>query len=428
MNDSWMIGDPDFGYGNWGPISQETWEWWIRFENFRANLNESIGCVLKLGAHGLAVWAAEKVGEFFVVCGSPNAVEWSISTAMIHSYELWDTLVHECYPVFWHIVHGREPYTPRVDPLVLDLDGDGIKTASVNGPTLTFFDNNVDAFAEQTGWIAPGSGLLCMDRNGNGIIDDGKELFGNQTILANGQKAANGFHALAELDSNHDGKIDANDSGFWQLRVFKLNDADDTYQLYTLNELGIKSINLDSTVMNSVDAQGNTQNRVGTFEMADGTIRQIADYSFQIDTTYTVATAWLDVPDDIAALPDVPGYGNVYSLHQAMVRDASGRLEALVEEFAAEEDLTQRSSILEQIIFAWTGSNTPGEVGDPWGWAKFKALEKFYGASWPVFTWFGGGSGGSGDVIPIPPWTPGRLAPRMEIQSDGCQAYESVSF
>jgi hypothetical protein len=78
----------------------------------------------------------------------------------------------------------------RLDPLILDLNGDGIKTTSVSGGVC--FDSNADGFAEETGWITPGDGLLCMDRNGNGIIDDGKELFGNETILANGQKAANG--------------------------------------------------------------------------------------------------------------------------------------------------------------------------------------------------------------------------------------------
>jgi len=87
------------------------------------------------------------------------------------------------------------------DPLVLDLDGDGITTTSViNGP---WFDHDSNGFAERSGWINPYDGFLVMDRNGNGFIDDGKELFGNETILSNGIKAANGFEALDELDGNH---------------------------------------------------------------------------------------------------------------------------------------------------------------------------------------------------------------------------------
>jgi len=87
------------------------------------------------------------------------------------------------------------------DPLVLDLDGDGITTTSVtNGP---WFDHDSNGFVERSGWISPYDGFLVMDRNGNGFIDDGKELFGNETILSNGIKAANGFEALDELDGNH---------------------------------------------------------------------------------------------------------------------------------------------------------------------------------------------------------------------------------
>jgi hypothetical protein len=106
---------------------------------------------------------------------------------------------------------------PRVDPLFLDLDENGVQTTSLEGQT--FFDHDGDGFAERTAWVAAGDGLLVMDRNGNGIIDDGRELFGNETILDDCTKAANGFQALSQLDSNHDGKIDANDQAFAQLTL-----------------------------------------------------------------------------------------------------------------------------------------------------------------------------------------------------------------
>jgi len=61
-----------------------------------------------------------------------------------------------------------------------------------------------------------------------------------------------------------------------------------------------------------------------------------------VDKTYTVATEWLDVPEDIAALPDLAGYGNVYDLHQAMVRDTTGELKGLVEQFETETTQVER--------------------------------------------------------------------------------------
>lgn len=63
---------------------------------------------------------------------------------------------------------------------------------------------------------------------------------------------------------------------------------------------------------------------MGSFTKTDGTTGTATDVWFQSDNAYTIATEWLDVPPEIAALPDLQGYGNVYDLQQAMVRDASG--------------------------------------------------------------------------------------------------------
>jgi len=68
--------------------------------------------------------------------------------------------------------------------------------------------------------------------------------------------------------------------------------------------------------------EGNTQTRIGSFEKADGTTGQIANFNLQRDTAYTIAEKWLEVPEDIAALPDLQGFGNVYDLQQAMAREA----------------------------------------------------------------------------------------------------------
>jgi hypothetical protein len=68
----------------------------------------------------------------------------------------------------------------RYDPLTLDLNGDGLNTVALRTPPL-LFDLNATGIKTSVGWVAPDDGLLVMDRNGNGTIDSGAELFGNAT-------------------------------------------------------------------------------------------------------------------------------------------------------------------------------------------------------------------------------------------------------
>jgi len=159
--------------------------------------------------------------------------------------------------------------------------------------------------------VGKDDGLLVLDRNHNGQIDNGSELFGNNTPLTNGQKATNGFAALAELDTNHDGKIDAQDAAFADLRVWKDADSDGISQpdeLLTLTEAGVTSISTGYTASTLVDANGNAHEQTGSFTRTDGTNAAIDDVWFKVNQTHSIATQWLDVPDDIAALPDAKGF------------------------------------------------------------------------------------------------------------------------
>jgi hypothetical protein len=275
----------------------------------------------------------------------------------------------------------RTTLPERKDPLLLDLDGDGIETISLDAGTC--FDHNGDGFAEQTAWVGSDDGVLALDRNGDGIISDGKELFGNDTMLRDSTTATNGFEALVELDSNKDGKIDESDAAFSKLKVLK-GLSENGYEVYTLDELGIKSINLDSTITNTTDSQGNTQFRAGSFEWVDGTTGEIAEYGFPTDRSYSFPVAWLDVPEDIAAFPDLQGSGNVYDLHQAMVRDTSGQLKSLVEQFITATDPGLRNTLMEQMLFKWTGSDIidPGSRGNSIDARKVAVLEKWFGEPW----------------------------------------------
>ena len=114
---------------------------------------------------------------------------------------------------------NKDPIEERKSPLAIDLDGDGVETVSADNGV--YFDHDGNGFAEKTGWISSDDALLVRDINGNGQIDDGSELFGDQTVLSNGKKAANGFEALADLDSNQDGVFDGDDDAFGEVMVWQ---------------------------------------------------------------------------------------------------------------------------------------------------------------------------------------------------------------
>jgi hypothetical protein len=90
--------------------------------------------------------------------------------------------------------------TPRRDPLTLDLDGDGIETVPASSTNPILFDHDGDGVMTGTGWVSPDDGFLVLDRNSNGTIDNGAELFGDATPLYAGGTAADGFAALRQVD------------------------------------------------------------------------------------------------------------------------------------------------------------------------------------------------------------------------------------
>jgi Ca2+-binding RTX toxin-like protein len=267
-------------------------------------------------------------------------------------------------------------------PVVLDLDGDGVETTSVQ--QTTFFDHNADGFAERTGWVGRDDGLLVRDRNGNGSIDSGRELFGNHTLRTTGVEAAHGYEALADLDSNADGKVDSGDAAFGQLRVWR--DADENGisapgELQTLGSLGIRSVSVSFSESSATDAQENALRQVSTFTRADGSQGVTTDVWFRSAPADTIAAAWLPVPTAIAALPDSPGSGTLPDLSQAIVRDQSGVLEGLVRSFVAQTSPDLRMGTLEQILFHWSGSAAldPSSRGPVMDARQLAVLEAFSG-------------------------------------------------
>jgi len=116
------------------------------------------------------------------------------------------------------------------DPLVLNLEG---QVAAFTEARFNF-DLSGDGVQEKLPMLASGSTFLALDRNGNGQIDNGTELFGVQS--------GNGFAYLAQFDQDGNGVIDEGDSVFAELRLFRPGEA-----LLTLGDKQIGAIFLNAT-------------------------------------------------------------------------------------------------------------------------------------------------------------------------------------
>lgn len=134
------------------------------------------------------------------------------------------------------------------DPLVINLNGN---IADLSDQTF-YFDLDGDGQEDEINRLAEGSGFLALDKNGDGVINDGTELFGTQS--------GNGFADLAEYDTDHNGFIDEGDEIWDKLKIW-VTDENGNQQLYSLAEKGVGAICLQNSATNFAITDDNNQTK-----------------------------------------------------------------------------------------------------------------------------------------------------------------------
>jgi Ca2+-binding RTX toxin-like protein len=305
--------------------------------------------------------------------GIGAAVVLSIGTSILAAYwghragtGLGEAISDEVNSFFFgarNVVIGR-------DPLVLDLDGDGLELTAASRYTL--FDHNADGIRTGSGWVRPDDGLLVRDLNGNGVIDTGRELFGEDTVKSNGALAIQGFDALKDLDSNGDGFITSADAAFGELKVWQDANQDGISQsseLKTLGQLDITSIGLSGATTGPQAGQVINNNSVtlSTTYTRNGVARTVGSIELEANNFFS------EFPDEVIdeagnpvpitaqarALPQMNGAGMVRNMRAAA--SLSPNFADALQAYAATTTRDGQRNQLDSLITQWAATGTyPG--------------------------------------------------------------------
>lgn len=279
--------------------------------------------------------------------------------------------------------------------LALDLDGNGLDISKLGmglGSSIAFFDLDNDQFAERTAWIVGNDGLLAMDQNGNGEIDNQSELFGNS------KKYFDGFGKLQDLDPNNDGVIDKDDELYSKLLIWVDSNQDgvsSANELHPLHDMGITEIRYANPDAVNIYQNESFINLSSTF-VRDGKELQIKHIWLKNSAIETKYRKKVNLNVKTLFLPSLRGFGELRDLHVAMSEDES--LLNLVQNFVVPwsiekfQDPQDLDRQIKNIMFRWAGVDNvkDGSRGKFVNAQELTFMERFTGRSYGVNA--GGGS------------------------------------
>jgi hypothetical protein len=208
-------------------------------------------------------WTSGCDGQTVMYGGiSPNASSYLTSLTSTDVCDLdreWDRMNHEIIrpPGGYGAAEGNGSDSP----IVINLANGGYRLTGADAPVL--FDISDNGSLTRIGWTSAGAdeAFLCLDRDHNGKITSGAELFGDATPMSDGQRAANGFIALAEFDDDHNSVIDERDAIWSHLLLWRDLNHDGISQaseLALVTGSAVKAISVDYHWTGRRDSSGNT--------------------------------------------------------------------------------------------------------------------------------------------------------------------------
>ncbi|OGA04114.1 MAG: hypothetical protein A3H35_09190, partial [Betaproteobacteria bacterium RIFCSPLOWO2_02_FULL_62_17] len=287
-------------------------------------------------------------------------------------------------PAISQLFKAAANWKPRKDPLALDLGVPGLKTLEDLGQGIVRFDHDGNGSRTGTGWLTGEDAWVVLDRDGDGEITIGAELFGVDTQLPNGSFAHNGYDAIAPLDTNGDHAVNGNDAPLvaWQIRAdvngdgivgnaefqaarfadlqlwrdLNHNGFSEPNELSAITAEGIVSI---STVMTPRGIELPGGNRLigdSSYIRADGSTGVSGALDLARETFYRDFKAPPDYDSEVDGLPSATGSGRVRDLQEAAA--ASSELRAALQSVAGAATREAQWGAMDELLLLWANSSS----------------------------------------------------------------------